>query len=457
MACETLKGAKHSKRLAARYFSKNYGDLACGGLCFATKRGAMKIGRLGGTLVAATLGFGWAVACSSDDGQRVDNRESESAGGGGASGDDTVAGNHGDDGSSDAGTGNEANGGAGGAPSSSAGAGAGGEVFGGAAGSSAGEAGAGGTGEEPIDLGLLGCQEVSGARPASTGTPASPQVADLSLDASEPGEALSGSLAFQDSDPKELIVQVNGSGVHYVCPLSNDDLTAKVAQFSPLSLNPVFPEGERILYFGVRDAAGNVSAYLVGNLTVGNGGGGTDVCVAGQPIQLIGKVPSASTQFYQEKNGYSPDYSFNNQPNTLVPVASTRVHLSLGACKTLKLAGDAAGTKPLGWDNCLVVEYRPGIDGPLEKAWYYCNSDYGTVFSLATGQALPPPLKPTVKGTLLEPPVPSELLFGYPALALDLMSEVPNVAEDFELTLHVLDFGSVGSTTEVWAIAGGAP
>jgi hypothetical protein len=272
---------------------------------------------------------------------------------------------------------------------------------------------------------------------------------------------LSGSLAFKDSDPKELIVQVNGSDVHYVCPLSDDDLAAKVAEFSPLSLNPVFPEGERIVYFGVRDVQGNVSAYLVGGLTVGSGGntGGTDVCSAGQPIQLIGKVPSASTQFYQQTNGYSADYGFaGTAPQSLVPVASTRVHLDLGACTTLKLAGDAAGTKTLGWDNCLVVEYRPSAGAAVEKAWYYCNSEYGPVFSLASAKELPLPLKPTVKGVDLDPAVEgSQLLFGYEPLAIDLMTEVPNGAKDFELTLQVLDSGAWGSTTEVWAIAGGAP
>lgn len=422
----------------------------------------MTILRLGGAVLAATLGLGSAAACGSDDGERAVDRDAESPGGAGGGADNGNQSGAGAGGRNVSGS--PSVGGAG--ESSVAGAGHaggfGGEATtsGGAGGADGGnEAGAGGAagagGEQPIDLSLLGCQQVAGDRPASSNVVAAPQVADLELASAEAGEALSGSLAFQDTDPKELIVQVGGSNVHYVCPLSESDLAAKVAELDPLSLNPAFPEGSRLVYFGVRDVAGNVSAYLVGNLTVGQGTDpGIDVCEA-ESVQLVGSVPSASTSFYQQANGYSSDYSLDGNGDLII-VASTRVHVNLGECTTLRLAGDAAGSKPLGWDNCLVVEYRPTVNGDVANAWSFCG-EYGSVFSVATTQAVPVPLRPTLQGAVLTPPVPSQLLFGYAPLAIDLAALIPNADKDFELSLHVLDFGGSGSTTEIWAIGGDSP
>lgn len=403
--------------------------------------------------MATSLGLGLAVACGSEDGQRVNDRDSETPGGAGAG---AAEGGAGAGGSSNV-SGSSSSGGAG--ESSLGGAGGEKATSGGAAGESTGNeggvAGAGGSGEQPIDLSLLGCQEVAGERPASSQVVAAPQVANLQLAPTDPSEALAGSLAFQDADPKELIVQVGGSDVHYVCPLSEADLAAKVAELNPLSLNPAFPEGSRLVYFGVRDDAGNVSAYLVGNLAVGQATDpGIDVCDSQQSVLLMGAVPSASTAFYQQTNGVSSGYRLGSAAGSpLIVVGSTTVPVNLGGCKTLRLAGDATGAKPLGWDNCLVIEYRATVGGDVTNAWSFCG-DYGSVFSVVSGEALPVPLRPSLPGNVLAPPVPSQLTFGYPGLSIDLTSLIPAEDKEFELRLHVLDFGDVGSTTEIWALSG---
>jgi len=412
--------------------------------------------RIGRALLGGALAFGLAVACSGDGNKAENSRHSENAAG--AGGDDAAAGH----GPTKQPQPSDGGGGAGEivTPPGGAGVGAGGDAASAGAGgasesSEGGAAGAGGASTEPLDLSLLGCVEVAGDRPPSSGNVHAPRVADLQLDPQKAGQTLLGSLAFadDDQDPKELIAQVNGSDVHYVCPLSDAVIAAGEADFDQLKLNPQFPDGSRIIYFGVRDVAGNVSAYLVGNLTVG-GSTAIDVCEAKEAVQLIGKIPSASTEFYTTTNGISQSYGLGQaQPGALTIVGSTTVHLSLGECTTLRLAADAAGTQPVGWDNCLVVEYRPGVGGDVTHAWSYCDA---SIYSVATGKLLPVPLAATVPGTSLNPPVPNGAPFGYPALAIDLMSQVPDVADEFDLTLHVLDYGSVGSTTDIWAISGTA-
>jgi hypothetical protein len=116
-------------------------------------------------------------------------------------------------------------------------------------------------------------------------------------------------------------------------------------------------------------------------------------------------------------------------------------------CSRLLLAGDPGGTVPVGWDDHLVIEYREAPAGPVIKRW-----KYGAFGSSYQGQPLPEPLAPTVPGSSLVPPILNPLPYGYPALAIDLMTEVPRVASTFELTLLVLDQGNVGSTTDIWVI-----
>jgi hypothetical protein len=353
---------------------------------------------------------------------------------------------------SEAGAGGD-DGGGGDAPAS----GGGGASAGSGGASEAGNGAVGGEGgaDNAPDLTLEGCQSVPGDRPDSTGSVAAPQVVALELEATSAGQPLSGSFQFQDAqnDVKELIVQVNRASNHYVCELSESDLVGGEIDLDRLSLGPEFPDGTQIVYFGLRDAAANVSSYLVGNLTVGEETA-VSLCsgAAREPIQLMGKVPSASTAYYTDTNGYQPEYRLGSATGTQVTLVSqTRVFVDLGPCTQLRLSGDREGLTPVGWDNLLVVELRRTSGGLPEAAWYYSSQDTPVLYSISTNMALSEPVVATVAGDTLEPPVPSSGRFGHVPGAIDLMTQVPSGLRQFELTLYVLDFGGVGSTTDIWA------
>ena len=106
------------------------------------------------------------------------------------------------------------------------------------------------------------------------------------------------------------------------------------------------------------------------------------------------------------------------------------------------LAGDADGTKPLGWDtSCSWVSSRAG------------RRDHRAGL---TGES------PTPSGEIAEQPAPppSRLLSiprAQPSAVgtrarIDLLSLIPAGDKSFVLTLYVLDYGAVGSTTDIWAI-----
>jgi len=315
------------------------------------------------------------------------------------------------------------------------------------------EAPADGDGPAPASLALTGCTEITGSRPASDGSTAAPQVATLVLGAGTPGQPLTGSLAFSDpqADAVELLVQVQGSSVYYSCPISPADRTANKIDLGKLSLGPSFPQGTVPIYLSVRDSAGHTSGYVVGSLQVGVA---LPLPICGLPsIQLMGKIPSYSTDFYAQQNGVVDDYHTGLPPGgPLVIIGKTRALVDAGACTKLLLAGDSAGTKPLGWDNCLLIEFRRVPGTPADKRWYTCSYDNPSIYYVPTGQALPQGAAPTVPGTLLDPQVPNTAAFGHAAKALDIMSFIPSDAKTFELTLLVLDYGGFGSTTEIWAL-----
>ncbi|MCC6748381.1 MAG: hypothetical protein IT371_12030 [Deltaproteobacteria bacterium] len=310
----------------------------------------------------------------------------------------------------------------------------------------------------PLDLTIEGCTQVSGDRPASNGSTAAPQVANAKLAAATPGQPLSGSFDFTDpqSDTVDVIIQVNGATVHYVCTLSGAENAAKKFDLSRLKLGAKFTPGTYLIYIGVRDAAGNVSGYLVVSLVVGTGGS-IKVCATGTgsaaPFQLAGKAPSYSTSFYEQKNGSHPEYrngtSASGTPLTIV--YQSEANLDLGSCTKLLLSGDAAGTKPVGWDNCMLAQVRDAPGGAIVAHWYYCSGGISGIYHVPTSTPLAQHLAPTIPGTSLDPAVPNGAAFGYPAKAIDLMAKVPAGKTRFVLTLYVLDFGSVGSTTEIWA------
>jgi len=299
-------------------------------------------------------------------------------------------------------------------------------------------------------LTLEGCSRVSGERPATTPTLSAPQVAGLSLGAGVAGAPLSGAVQFLDTqnDATTLIVQVGARPEHYRCALTADALQQGSINLGVLSLSGSFTEGGHTLYVGVADAAGNVSGYIAGALTVGEGGAQS---VCGQSARLlIGAVPSQETTFYAQQNGFSQDYTTGE--DELAVVASTDLYLKLDGCTQLLLAGDAAGSAAVGWDNCLLVEYRPSPQAAREAAWAYCSLP---LFESGSGQpVLVAEEEASVSGTSLSPPVPNVLPFGWPARALDLMRYVPdNHPNEFVLSLRLLDFGSYGSTTEIWLSA----
>ncbi len=302
--------------------------------------------------------------------------------------------------------------------------------------------------EESTGL-LEGCTQVSGQRPATTPTLDAPQVAGLDVGPGAPGQPLVGSVRFQDAenDATTLIVQVGSAPHHHQCTLSADDLGAGVVDLDLLRLTNLFPDGGHTLYVGVSDAAGNVSGYIAGNLDVGGGGAQT---VCGQaPRLLLGAVPSQTTTFYAQQNGVSLDY---NAGAPLAIVASTDLFLKLDGCTHLYLAGDAAGEAAVGWDNCLLVEYRQTPESPREAVWSYCALP---IVEVDTNEPVPMAEEaPTVAGTSLNPPVPNQAPFGWSPLALDLSRYLPEGhPNEFVLNLRLLDFGAVGSTTDVWMMA----
>lgn len=300
-------------------------------------------------------------------------------------------------------------------------------------------------------LSLEGCTRVVGERPATTPTLSAPQVAGLGIGVGVAGQPLTGSVQFQDAenDATTLIVQVGSALEHYSCTLNTEALQSGSVNLGMLTLSNTFPEGGHTLYVGVADNAGNVSGYLAGSLTVGVN---SAQAVCGQaPRLLIGAVPSQSTTFYEQQNGTSPDYDAGSP---LAIVASTDLYLKLDACTELLISGDAAGQNALGWDNCLLVEYRPSPEAPREAVWSYCSLP---VFEAGTYNQVPMASEaPSVAGTALNPPIPNSAAFGWPARSLDLMRYVPeNHPNEFVLNLRLLDFGSYGSTTDIWLSAEG--
>jgi hypothetical protein len=164
-----------------------------------------------------------------------------------------------------------------------------------------------------------------------------------------------------------------------------------------------------------------------------------------------------------QMNGSLEDYRVEDEISALTGIiaASTIVRqatllIDVGTCQKLLLAGDAAGTTPVGWDNELIVEYRSAPGAEVEKRWFYGSSQGlgGTnVIYVPTGEMLTHPLEATVAGSDLDPPIANPLPYGYEPLAIDLMTELPAGAQRFELSFYVVDTGGVGSTTDIWAIA----
>lgn len=170
------------------------------------------------------------------------------------------------------------------------------------------------------------------------------------------------------------------------------------------------------------------------------------------PFLLVAKRESAGTDVYVQANGTLADYVANlyGVASTLAVIARATREIQLGTCTQLLLAGDAAGTQLVGWDDTMIVEYRSAPGAAIDARWLY--GAVSPVTYVPTGEQLTTALAPTVAGWDLDPPVPNPLPFGYAPLAIDLMREAPSEAQAFELTVHVLDASSLGSTTDIWVI-----
>jgi hypothetical protein len=171
------------------------------------------------------------------------------------------------------------------------------------------------------------------------------------------------------------------------------------------------------------------------------------------PFLLVAARESTTTDVFVQENGNLADYTatlYGGLPATLAIVATAQSEIHLGSCTKLLLAADAAGTQNVGWDDTMIVEYRSAPGAAIDKRWLY--GSVSPVTHVPTGEELSPVADPTVPGWDLVPPVPNPVPFGYAPLAIDLMGAAPSAAKDFELTIHVLDASSLGSTTEIWAI-----
>lgn len=293
-----------------------------------------------------------------------------------------------------------------------------------------------------------GCQAVAGPRPQSSATTNAPRVGAASTVTVTPGSPFGLQVPFDDDqdDEREAIVQLNGQSTHYRCPLSAGELRDKRIELSRLSVEAGFPPGVYLLYVAVRDAAQNVSGYSVVTLSIGSGVLFRP-CEAGE-FQVIGALPSGPTQFYTRANGLISGYDYGAADLRLTIVYRTSVAMDLTGCQALRLRGGASGGA-VGWDNCLLIEARGLNGGPLLAAWNYCSTDTAPLRD-ASGATVRRPAAPTVAGNTLSPPIPSMIPFGFPSGQLDLLTELPQGLTSAELTFYVLDWGTVGSTTEVW-------
>lgn len=299
------------------------------------------------------------------------------------------------------------------------------------------------------------CTKVSGDRPPSTGSLDAPKVSSASVPPVTPGQPLGGSVTFADpqNDESSVIVQLSSERWHFVCPLSAAELASKQFALSRLALTADFPPGTRLLYVGVKDAAAHVSGYSAVTLVIGAGGAISLCPTATSPmtVQLAGSAPSASTAFYDAANGRLGTYALGSaNGDKMVIVYRASAQIDLGACTKLVVSGNAAGTAKPGWDNCLLAEARDASSGAMLSKWAYCSLDTPAIVEVATGATVNRPLQPDVPGSQLSPAVPSADPFGYQPGAIDLMSQIPSGTKSFVLSLYVLDFGIVGSTTEVW-------
>src|SRR5690606_25392102 len=155
----------------------------------------------------------------------------------------------------------------------------------------------------------------------------------LNVGTAVPGQALSGSVSFMDTqnDAASIILQLASTYIHHVCPLTEEELTSGTVDFSRFTLSPFYPEAGDTLYVGMLDREGNVGGYLAAPF---NTESDSPQYVCGQPRLLLGAVASQSTEFFKQVNGLSTVYRGSTVPTV---VASTELYLDMAYCSGLYL------------------------------------------------------------------------------------------------------------------------
>jgi hypothetical protein len=298
-----------------------------------------------------------------------------------------------------------------------------------------------------------GCTAVTGQRPDPTTNLDTPRVSSPAPISVAPGSTFTGTLSFTDPqhDEKTAIVQLGGEASYYTCSLSAAELAAETFALSHFALSSEYQSGTVLLYLAIQDAVGNISGYATVAITVGGGGAAAVCSGTAVAFQLAGSAPSASTAFYLATNGKLATYALTSKTGeTLTIVYRSVVQIDTGSCTKLLLSSKADGTRSVGWDNCLLLEARASAGQAPVAVWAYCSPDTPDLFDTGSGAKIARPLMPTVAGNSLIPPVPSNVPFGFAAGAIDLKTQLPAGLTNFQLSVYVLDFGSVGSTTEIW-------
>lgn len=302
---------------------------------------------------------------------------------------------------------------------------------------------------------LIGCTVENGPRPATASTSRVPAIAKVLVTEASSGMPLQGTVTFATGatgQPAQLIVQVEGRDDYHVCPIDQASWTAGEASLSQLSVADGVADSSALLQVALRDAAGQAGPYVTTVVSVGKGASISVCSAAPAPVQLAGRVASASTDFYAMANG-NADYSLAPGGERAKIVRRTAVPFDRGECDAMWLSADAAGEKPVGWDNCLVVELRTSPGSETVDRWAYNCALYHE----PTTSNVPMLGSPSVPGSTLDPPVPNSAPFGFPAGTIDVFERVPADLRQFELTLLVLDYGVVGSTTDIWGTPGSRP
>ncbi len=300
-------------------------------------------------------------------------------------------------------------------------------------------------------LKLENCPIVKASRPASTSSADAPRLGKLTVGTAMTGQPLPGTLKLPaQSTATTLIVQVSGQTEHLACVLSPGELSANQIDLSRLAVAAGSGPGNYLVYFGLADAKGNVSGYVVG--TVSLGAVAPIAICGGAPFQALGRAFNADTATYAAISGNVDGYMASGTPPVALSIVTqSRLFVDTSRCTHLWLGSEPTAAKPVGWDNFLLVEYRSAPGAAVGKAWFY-GSPGSTIVGASTSQTVVHEIDPTISGMDLDPQVPSTGPFGYPAKAIDLLTQVPAASHTFELTLYALDFGGKNSTTDVWLL-----